>query len=108
MARYLNPRPGMRRIQKHRALHSGGMVLVVCGLAFCVAFGRAAAVSFSLSAVLRPVLVSSPNEAAASFIPIVGSRLVLVLPFRVFLDFDRAWWFCFPFPVPRIGRSARK
>ena len=66
------------------------MVLVGFGLAFCVAVGRSAAVSLSLSAVLRPVLVSSPNEAAASFTPIVGSRLVLVLPFRVCLDFDRA------------------
>ena len=84
-ARYLNHRPGMRRIQKYRALHAEDMVLVGCGLAFCVAFGRSAAVSFSLSAALRPVLVSSPNEATASFIPIVGSRLVYVFHFGIAL-----------------------
>ena len=57
ITRYLGPRTGGVEFNTTDCSQQGIWFLVGCGLAFCVGFGRSAAVSFSLSVVSRPVLV---------------------------------------------------
>ena len=94
----MNPRPGRRRIQYYRALSAGGYGFwLVTGSPFVSPLAVPRWFRFPFPPFRDPCWFSSPNEAADSFILIVGSRWVLVLAFRACLDFDRARWFCFSF-----------